>query len=60
MKKIGSGAFGSVWLEKKRGGQLRAVKRLQRDSMVGFSQELLALVTLTDVSPPGVFAFMDF
>lgn len=57
VKQIGSGAFGSVWLEKSTGGQLRAVKRLQRDSLVGFSQELLALVTLTDVSWPGVLAF---
>lgn len=51
VKQIGSGAFGSVWLEKETGGGgLRAVKRLQRDSLAGFSQELLALVTLTNVS----------
>lgn len=51
-REIGVGAFGSVWLEKEEGGgQLRAVKRLQRSSLMasGFSQELLALITLTDV-----------
>ncbi|KAL0634955.1 hypothetical protein Q9L58_006073 [Maublancomyces gigas] len=48
---IGSGAFGSVWLEqKKEGGQLRAVKKLRREFLkrTGFSQELVALVTLAD------------
>lgn len=59
VKQIGSGAFGSVWLEKETGGQLRAVKRLQQHSAVGFSQELLALITVTDVSSPRVFAFVD-
>lgn len=59
VKRIGSGAFGSVWLEKEARGQLRAVKRLQRDSLTGFSQELLALVTLTDVSSPAVFEFKN-
>lgn len=51
-KLIGAGAFGSVWLEKEEhGGQLRAVKRLQKHLLIetGFSQELLALITLTDV-----------
>lgn len=49
---IGSGAFGSVWLEKEqKGGQLRAVKRLPRTALpgTGFSQELLALITLRGV-----------
>lgn len=49
---LGSGAFGSVWLEqKKEGGQLRAVKKLRRELLMrtGFSQELVALVTLADV-----------
>lgn len=52
VKEIGAGAFGSVWLEKEEtGGKLRAVKRLQRRSVAktGFSQELLALITLTEV-----------
>lgn len=47
---IGAGTFGSVWLERAEGGQLRAVKRLQRESGVGFTQELLALITLADAS----------
>lgn len=49
---LGSGAFGSVWLEKnEQGGQLRAVKRLNpRATMnLAFSHELLALITLADV-----------
>lgn len=49
---LGTGAFGSVWLEqKKEGGQLRAVKKLRREfvKQTGFSQELVALVTLADV-----------
>lgn len=53
VKLLGAGAFGSVWLEqKKEGGQLRAVKKLRRESLMrtGFSQELVALVTLADAS----------
>lgn len=51
VKMIGSGAFGSVWLEKESGGQLRAVKMIQRHVIdnTGFSQELAALITLSDV-----------
>lgn len=54
VKKIGMGAFGSVWLEEESEGKLRAVKRLPRDSVPGasFLQELLALVKLKDVSSP--------
>lgn len=55
---IGSGAFGSVWLEKEqKGGLLRAVKRLPRASLIktGFSQELLALITVGDASAPRMF-----
>lgn len=55
VKMIGAGTFGSVWLERAEGGQLRAVKRLQRNSVVGFSQELLALITLANASSPGMF-----
>lgn len=54
-RKIGSGGFGSVWLEKEKGtGQLRAVKRLDRGMLpeIGFTQELLALIRLKDVSTP--------
>lgn len=56
-KKIGAGGFGSVWLQRENGGQLRAVKRLSRDTLpeTGFSQELLALVKLKDASLPRVF-----
>lgn len=60
VKEIGAGAFGSVWLEKEEpGGKLRAVKRLQRSSMAktGFSQELLALITLTDVSASEIVGY---
>lgn len=60
VKEIGAGAFGSVWLEKEEpGGKLRAVKRLQRSTIArtGFSQELLALITLTDVSVPVMSAY---
>lgn len=49
---LGAGGFGCVWLEEEEsGGQLRAVKAIQKHVMVetGFSQELLALITLTDV-----------
>lgn len=49
---LGVGGFGCVWLEEEESGsQLRAVKAIQKHVMVetGFSQELLALITLTDV-----------
>lgn len=52
-KKIGRGAFGDVWLEKKRGrDELRAVKKLHREILPksGFSQELRALINLKEVS----------
>lgn len=54
VRMIGTGAFGSVWLEKSDGRQLRAVKRIERHVVMqaGFSQELLALITLADVSGP--------
>lgn len=56
VRMIGAGAFGSVWLEREEsGGQLRAVKRLQRHSVDTrkFSQELLVMIMLSDVSFPG-------
>lgn len=52
VRMIGAGGFGSVWLEQeKSGGELRAVKVIQRHVMdsTGFSQELAALITLSDV-----------
>lgn len=55
VKMIGAGAFGSVWLEKEQTlGQLRAVKMIQRHAIdtTGFSQELAALITLSDVCTP--------
>lgn len=54
-KKLGSGGFGTVWLEKnEEGGQLRAVKKLQRVDVaqMAFTNELVALITLADVSDP--------
>lgn len=53
-KLLGAGGFGSVWLQKEPGGQLRAVKEIKRHLVVtlGFTQELLALITLADVCPP--------
>lgn len=59
VKLLGAGAFGSVWLEKKtEGGQLRAVKKLRRECLIrtGFSQEIIALVTVTEVR----CSFRDF
>lgn len=58
VKMIGAGAFGSVWLERESGGELRAVKRLQRHSLnrTQFSQELLVMIMLADVSDPGLLA----
>lgn len=55
-RKIGSGNFGTVWLQEREGEegeeQLRAVKMISRDSLpqAGRSQELLALVKLGGVS----------
>lgn len=54
-KQVGSGGFGSVWLEEdKEKSQLRAVKTLDRGSLsgAGFSQELLALVKLKEAGAP--------
>lgn len=55
-KSLGVGASGAVWLEQEDGGQLRAVKCLQREPAglieVGVTRELLALITLADVSGP--------
>lgn len=50
-KIIGAGAFGSVWLEKNDGGQLRAVKSLHQKGIT-FSRELLAFITLLDACVP--------
>lgn len=53
--KLGSGGFGSVWLEKsEEGGQLRAVKKLHRLDLaeMAFTNELVALITLADASTP--------
>lgn len=49
---IGTGAFGSVWLQKETGGQLRAVKKLPQELLpgTGFLQELLASSKLKSVS----------
>lgn len=46
----------------KEAGWLRVVKRLQEDALVwtGFSQELLVLITLVDVSTVGVFTGLDW
>lgn len=55
-KLLGAGGYGCVWLEEGDSGNqlLRAVKAIQKHVMVetGFSQELLALITLTDVRIP--------
>lgn len=54
-KLLGSGAFGTVWLEKEDpGGLLRAVKSIRRQDLAGtgFSQELIALITLSNVGAP--------
>lgn len=46
----------------KEAGWLRVVKRLQEDALVwtGSSQELLALITLVDVSTPEVPTGLDW
>lgn len=57
--RIGCGGVGAVWLqEREKGGELRAVKVLPRESLedTGRSQELLALVKLKGVSLDYVFA----
>lgn len=62
MRMLGSGGFGSVWLQEncnedyKGERQLRAVKMLSRNSLPQSceSQELLALVKLGEVSPQPV------
>lgn len=53
-RRIGNGAFGSVWSQREKEGQLRAVKILPRNllSGAGFAQELLALIKLKDASIP--------
>lgn len=56
VKKIGSGASGSVWLEKEESrDELRAVKRMERHDLdpKKFNQELLVMVMLADVRVPG-------
>ncbi|KAL0634820.1 hypothetical protein Q9L58_006253 [Maublancomyces gigas] len=48
---LGTGGFGSVWLEQEENGsQLRAVKKLQRQDVMrmSFTHELVALITLAD------------
>lgn len=61
VKMIGAGAFGSVWLEKERGGQLRAVKIIQQHVIheIGFTQELAALIMLSDVRPFHIKWYFD-
>lgn len=60
-RKLGFGAAGVVWLECSDSGQLRAVKSIPRHHlpMTGFSQELLALITLADASTMYPAAFCD-
>lgn len=51
---LGTGAFGSVYLEKESdGGQLRAVKMIRRNvaATMGFTREILALISVADASP---------
>lgn len=48
-KDLGSGAFGLVWLEKRDGGALRAVKQVPK-SDIWNKRELLALTELGEVS----------
>lgn len=60
IREIGAGTVGSIGLEKEEPRcKLRAVRKLQGPSVAktGFSQELVALVTLADVSVPGVFVY---
>lgn len=52
---LGRGAFGSVWLQKgEDNGELRAVKELRKEDVtsMGFTRELLSLITLVDVRDP--------
>lgn len=53
-KELGAGAFGSVWREKEKAGQLRAVKILPKVVLnamrVDYVRELEVLVELSDVS----------
>lgn len=50
-KDIGIGAFGTVWLEKERSGESRAVKRVSRRAFkVDSSRELEILADLRGVS----------
>lgn len=63
VKTIGAGAYGSVTLEKEESGrQLRAVKRMHRHEMenTGFSHELAALFTLSDVCTPSITAGLKY
>lgn len=55
---LGRGAFGSVWLQKGvDSGELRAVKELRKEDVtsMGFTRELLSLITLVDASDPVLF-----
>lgn len=54
-KMLGKGGFGDVWLQKEaETGKLRAVKKLRKETamVMGFTQELLALIGLGDASTP--------
>lgn len=54
-KMLGKAGFGDVWLQKEaETGKLRAVKELRKDTamVMGFTQELLALIALGDASTP--------
>lgn len=55
-KKIGSGGFGSVCLQKGDEGQLRAVKSVMKDLLPAkaLSRELLALVRMSGVRILGI------
>lgn len=55
-KTLGKGSSGVVWREEESGGEIRAVKCLERRSShlmdAGVTRELLALITLTEVGSP--------
>ena len=55
---LGSGAYGTVWLEQRRSGEQRAIKMLSKDNKLAYLEEVRAMAKLSKVclNLPGIAA----
>jgi len=48
-RSLGSGAYGTVWLEQRRSGKQRAIKMLKKDNKLIYLEEIRAMAKLSKV-----------